>query len=207
MMNKVRLLVFFIVSILCLSYKCEISNSELDRILWSSSRKLTWKDFKGKAELLDDEQYNAMTYVFIDIEYELDSNYIEFYIPCLFNRDYSWSNSKNKELTSKYLLEHEQLHFDIAELIARKIRKEYSEYISYNLSDTYSQLQDVYDKFYKVELAELNQEYDRDTNHGKIRGRQLEWEKRIENELLRYKKYSDPKIRVQRISNVNEENN
>lgn len=191
------LLIFFILT--SATRSCKEKDTDEDRIQWSEDTKLTWKDFKAKPDNSYPE-YEAMTYVLIGIDYEEKEYSINFSIPSSFNRNLSWSKLKSKKQESLWLLEHEQLHFDIAELIARKIRKEYSEYKSYELTATYVDLQAIYDKYYKVELLSLNMTYDKETQHGKLRDKQKEWESKIEMELYKLRKYADTEVKVRRIT-------
>jgi len=181
--------------------QCERANSE-DRIVWDSDRKLTWKDFKGKPDK-NDTIYVARTFTQIYFEYEEKDHSIEFDIPCYFYRNLSWSKSKSKKQTSQWLLEHEQLHFDITELMARKVRKEFSEYKSRDLGTTYAELKAIYNKYDNDERLRINTAYDEETEHGTIRDKQKEWEKKIEKELFKLRKYADTKVKVRRITLIN----
>ncbi len=181
--------------------KCQKANSD-DIIVWKAGMNLTWKDFKGKPDK-NDTIYDARTFTQIYLEYEENDHSIEFDIPCYFYKNSSWSKSKSKRQESISLLKHEQLHFDITELMARRIRKEFSEYKSYNLSSTYYELKKLYDHFDNDERLRINTSYDEQTAHGTIIEKQKEWEKKIENELYKLRKYEDTKVKVRRITVVN----
>lgn len=197
-----RIIIFGIVLLTLLSIsKCEGVNNE-DRIVWDQSRKLTWKDFEGKPDK-NDTIYDARTFTQIYFEYEEKDYSIDFDIPCYFYRNSSWSKSKSKKQTSIWLLEHEQLHFDITELMARKIRKEFSEYKSYNTQETSKALREIYDKYSGKERLKMNTAYDEETEHGTIRDKQKEWKKKIEKELYKLRRFSDTEVKVRRITVMN----
>ena len=80
---------------------------------------------------------------------------------------------------------HEQSHFDIAELFARRFRK----IISDKSLDVKS-LQKYYERIYDDYKA-YQQDYETVTNHGRIRDKQLEYSQKIDKEI---KDLSDFKI-------------
>lgn len=78
------------------------------------------------------------------------------------------------------ILEHEQIHFDITELIARRLRKKIHLY-SKAMSPSSLQLE------YKSSLYSLNdiqEKYDSETDHGRLYKKQVEWKERIQKELI-----------------------
>lgn len=97
---------------------------ESNKIIWNQDKKLEWKDFTG---VLDPNLFgNALTSykieiipenVLVDAEDNIQ-NYENLTVVAKFYKDKSWATSRTDGL-----LAHEQLHFDIAELYARKIRK------------------------------------------------------------------------------------
>ncbi|MDP6909549.1 MAG: hypothetical protein QF371_08585, partial [Flavobacteriales bacterium] len=87
-------------------------------IEWQEERVLKWSDFKGKPNKLSKNE--ALTDSGIAISLTCDDEHSEVKVESFFNPYKSWS----KNHTSDYLLEHEQLHFDITELFARKLRKQ-----------------------------------------------------------------------------------
>jgi hypothetical protein len=91
-------------------------NDSQDLIEWNEYYSLTWEDFQGTP----DKQAigDAGTAVQIKAKPFYVKDQVQYDVEALFNRKKSWSRGK-----SESLLQHEQLHFDIAELYARKIRK------------------------------------------------------------------------------------
>jgi lipopolysaccharide export LptBFGC system permease protein LptF len=85
-------------------------------IPWSASRKLTWSDFTGNP---DPHTSNAaLTSSNINIEYGYDEKGFKYSITCNFDKNRSWVRIKNNEV-----LAHEQGHFDLAEINARRLNK------------------------------------------------------------------------------------
>src|SRR6187431_1107599 len=85
-----------------------------DTIYWSPCYKLKWDDFKGKPDT--PSKYGAVSNPVV--KYYLSANEDSFTIRviCFFIKSKSWSIFKNSDT----LLIHEQGHFDISELFARK---------------------------------------------------------------------------------------
>ncbi len=92
-------------------------------IEWNKSRKLKWTDFKGNPP--EDKFITiAETQCYIRyIESFYDNNNIpKFTLKCYFGKNQSWTIVSDLET-----LKHEQLHFDLWELVTRQIRKAFSD--------------------------------------------------------------------------------
>lgn len=163
-----------------------------DTIHWSSTRKLTWDDFKGEIDIKSN--YKALTYTTIVVKpLLLKEQIVEYKITCVFETELSWSKSKN----SNNLLKHEQLHFDIAELTTRKLRENCHNIDFLNLEDV---KQSVREFFYesKNDRTLINSMYDEETEHGTIADKQKEWEIKIAKELKVLEEYSSPRVVIRR---------
>jgi predicted secreted Zn-dependent protease len=77
-----------------------------------------------------------------------------------------------------HVLKHEQGHFDIAEIFARKLFRQMTEY-RYNNRTYKEDLTAIYDNIV-AEKAKMQGDYDRETNHSLNRYKQNEWLKKIE---------------------------
>ncbi|HNB82378.1 MAG TPA: hypothetical protein PLP14_09790, partial [Chitinophagaceae bacterium] len=154
-----------------------------DKILWSIERKLEWRDFKGKRDqkVIDKNHIStaasetgdssrsfseAAAYCSHTIEFSARSNNdsIVFEIRNLFNPMASWSQT-----TSTYILNHEQRHFDLAEVIARQLRKKLYDSISY--CSTKRQKEIVYEFLALDNTQQL--QYDSITRHSEISAQQI----------------------------------
>jgi len=162
-------------------------------ILWNSTRKLTWDDFQGAAD--STSKYKALTYVQIGLKSEQYNDSICVDVPTYFYKSLSWS----KSISNSSLLKHEQLHFDIAELMARKIRKEYSNYAFIDIKQGFKDLKDIYRKYYGTEFDRYNRNYDTETEHGTIAAKQKEWELKIAKELKALNAYSSTRVVIKRL--------
>ncbi|MBW2962857.1 DUF922 domain-containing protein [Mesonia aestuariivivens] len=76
------------------------------------------------------------------------------------------------------LLTHEQLHFDISELYARKMRKILSEFHPKTLNEAKLQLKRIHHKVERERIYFQNT-YDKETQHGTLTKQQQRWQKRV----------------------------
>jgi len=147
---------------------------EEEFIEWSSAKKLTWGDYLASPSSLSDAA--AITSTALGIEYHLRNNILSYKITCRFSKTRSWGKDK-----TNYILQHEQGHFDITEIFARKLAKEIKNY-KFN-PRTY---QEDLSKLYKKVMDEKEQyqnKYDAETDYSRNKEKQSEWLKRIEDEL------------------------
>lgn len=83
-------------------------------------------------------------------------------------------------MVDSVILSHEQLHFDIAELYARKFRKQLSE--TQFSTDIKAEVKELYQKVLK-ELYIYQNKYDRETNFSRDRKQQQYWNAMIADAL------------------------
>ena len=143
-------------------------------IEWNEFYKLSWDNFENTVS--DDTFGDAGTAVKIIAKPYFVGKRIEYNVLPLFDRKKSWVYEKDPDL-----LAHEQLHFDIAELYARKIRKKVAALQAENNKDL---------GYYNTEINklllesnEMDMQYDMETLHGGIKAKQMEWRKKIDKEL------------------------
>src|SRR5258707_8332834 len=115
---------------------------------------------------------------------ENDSTYT-YNVKAVFYRYTSWDKVKD---TTKYLLAHEQLNFDITELYARKMRKAFKG-LGYWTQSTANAYSAIKKKIYADHITRQN-DYDAKTTHGTIKKVQLEWANKIRAELEILKEFT-----------------
>ncbi|CAI2767896.1 hypothetical protein [Flavobacterium collinsii] len=156
------------------------NNDENDEILWSKSKKLVWEDFKGIPDTVGSIML-AETTSTIKFEYNVTNNVLTSYkIESIFIKSRSWTITNDMQL-----LAHEQLHFDITELYARKIRKAFD---SLRIRKNFNE--ENYSLIYNSNILkrnDLNKLYDSQVYGNNIR--QNQWIKRVKNEVLKLNKY------------------
>lgn len=161
-----------------------IISGEDHLIDWSASRKLTWDDFKGPADV--NSQMVALTSSTIKVEFSFNDKLFTHSIRCRFNKQKSWVTRKND-----YILNHEQGHFDITEIHARILKKELVEY-RFNGKTVNKDINNIYSDVMKRHVS-TQQEYDLETNHSIDSTKQKVWDNKIDSLLNRYKKWADYK--------------
>ena len=154
---------------------CFAQGKDEEMIEWDSSRQLTWSDYKGRPDSRSDAAASTTTY--LGIEYRMDEGGFSYKIQCRFSITRSWGRSK-----TDFILNHEQGHFDIAEIFARKLNQRMSQY-RFNQNTYKTDLKSIYDGITKEKETFQNQ-YDSETDHSRKKEQQLEWLKKIEKMLV-----------------------
>lgn len=152
-------------------------------IEWSAARRLSWADYKAKPDPQSDAA--ATTTSYLGISYNINPSGFSFKITCRFSKTRSWGVHK-----TDYILSHEQGHFDISEIFARKLNKRMSEY-RFNKRTYQKDLDAIYQEIIN-EKIEMQNQYDRETNHSINKEKQAEWLKNIRiklNELDNWSAY------------------
>lgn len=174
-----KIIIFFILTSCVFRSNAQVS----DTIYWTSNYKLKWNDFRGAIPDSVNE-YDAMT--FTQIRYKIvptEAGY-NFSVDCFFLKSFSWSKA-----ISNSLLFHEQRHFDIAEIFARKLRREFRNYKYSNWESLKADFKIMFAKIIK-ERDVYNKEYDAKTKHSKDKQIQKQWDQKIKNELFLLRKFS-----------------
>ncbi len=180
---------FFLFLIFCLSSNFLIAQSAnqnipkefgVDTILWNANTFLQYSDFKAKPF----GSFQGNTYAGIILDFKQDEKGIHLFTYTLFFCKHSFLKD-----SSKNLLNHEQLHFDITELYARKLRQLISQKDFQNEKSS----ADVIQKIYNAVTSDLNKEqdkYDKETVHGTNYAKQLTWINSIHEQLKQLENYS-----------------
>ena len=150
-------------------------------LAWNETKPLQWDDFYGKVN--DTSHFEAESFAEVTYSYRFKNSYdFDFNVKAIFNRKTSWIKDGYK---SEPLLKHEQVHFDIAELYARKLKPAFYRY-SYS-SNFEQEILDIFNQM-KTEYHQMQKQYDEETNHSTIAAKQKAWEIFIKDELDRVKK-------------------
>jgi hypothetical protein len=143
-------------------------------IEWSPIKKLTWNDYLASPSSTSDAA--AITSTALGMEYHLRNKVLTYTITCRFSKNNSWGRYK-----TEYILRHEQGHFDITELFARKLAKEIKEY-KFDPRKYQQELNRVYKKVME-EKEDYQEKYDKETDFSRNKEKQIEWLKKIKGEL------------------------
>jgi hypothetical protein len=169
---------FVFLCLLCLSSYAQ----KCDSIIWSSHRQLKWRDFKGYPDRTS--LANAVTEPHIYFHYSAISNLASFRFSCTFSTCNSWA----KSAVPHSLLEHEQLHFDLAEYHKRLLVKQIinQRFTSVNLREKVTEIWNLVGKLNK----ETSALYDMETNHSLNEESQKAWSKKVRKLLKELDEYN-----------------
>jgi hypothetical protein len=151
-----------------------------NEIVHNTERPLTIADFKGPPDALS--KALAATSSGFMLQYEMKGDYsgntanVEL-VP-YFEIQKSWMKPGGK---TAYVLQHEQLHFDITAIKAYELAaaiKNYTFTVA-NFKEEMASLQKQYSK----EMELMQAQYDEETSHGVFKGKQNLWQARIKAEL------------------------
>lgn len=171
-----------------------------EAIEWSPERRLTKGEFRGRVPA--NAQNASLSWINIDAAWECEAGALVASARAAFDPSRSWWRNaqgsvwgRARERTSSsqaqqearqsavqrdvQLLEHEQIHFDIAEVIVRKIRAGFAGFrnacAEAGGTDPIQPMIARADR----ELQEEQQRYDRETAHGVNARAQEQWKRRI----------------------------
>ncbi len=173
---------FFLIVIVAMPAFSFSQNSDEELMEWTSSRQLTWNDYKGNPDPNSDAAASTTTY--LGIEYKMDEKGLAWNIQCRFSKSRSWGRNK-----TDFILRHEQGHFDIAEIFARKLNKKMTEY-QFDKTTSKSDLKNIYSGV-TAEKETFQDLYDKETDHSRKKEIQEEWLKKIVRMLNELKDYSN----------------
>lgn len=171
---------YFFSIVFLIFFLSENNAQQADKVFWKENDSLTWNDFKADA---GSERYGgAMSFCgfqYISCKKERKKDKQKYQVSAYFKRSASWVRVKED-----YILRHERLHFDIAELFARKLRKAFSEI---DVAPENSKAE-IYDDIFK-EYAEIQSLYDKETIHGTEEEINDQWVSKIKAQLKELENY------------------
>jgi hypothetical protein len=151
-----------------------IKNEDEEFIPWAFNRRLSWEDFL--CEPKENSDAVASTSTSLGIAYQLEHGQLTYSITCNFSRHKSWGLLK-----TDYILAHEQGHFDITEIYARKLFKALQEY-QFNRKTYRKDVNDIYRAIVQ-EKEDMQAVYDGESDHSRNRKMQYEWLQKIDQML------------------------
>jgi hypothetical protein len=156
------------------SFTKPVKEETTETIPWSARRILSWNDFQGAPRRNTDAV--ASTSTSLGIAYQLRNGELTYEVTCTFSKPKSWGSTR-----TPYILAHEQAHFDITELFARKLNQRLQEY-QFNKKSYRQDLNAIYQSVV-AEKEAMQQAYDGETDHSRRKRIQYEWLDRIEKML------------------------
>lgn len=144
---------------------------EDEKIPWSADRRLSWEDFKGVPNPADDFVASTNSGISFSFSYKESKGHKELTYQVLSNfyPDLSW---RLPDMDSEYILQHEQTHFDISELFARKLRKSLAE-----IEDEPNFQELAKERYHQMESErrEMQLQYDQESDHSNSKEDEFRW--------------------------------
>ena len=188
-MKKFILSVFVLSFGVCImSFQTADTTNDKDAVQWGT--KLKWDDFKAEVDATK-KDLNAFSYIMYSYNQKIAGDSLRFVIKNAFFRKYSWVKTDSKNAQQ---LNFQQGYFDISEINARRMRQNISTNPIYKNSAN-KQIGAVYSQTIKDRAKEQGQ-YQAQTEYGKNKVQQAEWDKKIKDLLKSLEKYSSQTVAI-----------
>jgi len=152
-----------------------------ETIPWMQDRLLRWDDFKSNPKRNSDAV--ASTSTSLGLSYKVTDDVLTFEIVCTFSKTKSWGLLK-----TDYILAHEQGHFDITEVYARKLHAGLTAY-TFNPKTYQKDINRIYEKAV-AEKEHLQKLYDSQSDHSRNKNVQANWAQIIQTLLTETEPYA-----------------
>lgn len=162
------------------------SQAQQKKITWSETP-LTWQDFEGDPDSKSDYSANVNSGISYTWTFSTETGepVLVYEVSSSFYPELSWKKQTIND--PDYLLKHEQTHFDISELHARKLRKALENYqVGRNVRQD---LKKIYQKIER-ERVKMQQQFDFETSHSENRDAELKWREFVSKELQNLQEYA-----------------
>jgi len=155
---------------------------EKRKIEWADIDRLSWQNFEAAPDYNIDFSANTNSGMSYSWNYSTRSGKPELAheVKSNFYLDLSWVKDVNNPA---YLLAHEQLHFDITELHARKLRKRLAEY---EIGRRIRQDLKILYNITEAERVAMQNRFDKETSHSENKEAESRWRKFVASKLADY---------------------
>jgi hypothetical protein len=153
-----------------------------ESIVWSAERRLSWDDFAGRPDISSEAA--AMTVYLLSYDGTCRDNLYDGRVFSAFLPDQSWVKTSvllARAEVNRHALAHEQTHFDLSEVSARRMRRALGTLVD-PCSRSDEEMQAIVDPFIKEDFARQRR-YDAETLNGSNSAWQRDWEMRVDREL------------------------
>ena len=159
-----------------------------DAIVWASRRLLTWADFKGKPP--DDAGVVAARTAYSIIDgVRCSGAKFEYRVVAAFRPNDSWVRHAvlRTPSDSARALRHEQTHFDLSEVHARRLRRHFAELMApCKMSE--DELSSAANRMEREERAAQSL-YDAETDNVRNANQQARWDREVDAQLVALAKF------------------
>lgn len=155
-------------------------------ILWNQNHGLDWGDFKGEPTQNSNVVATTASGLTFNFTARTTENRLVDFTAIIEARFYPEKSWCKKEYIDNIILAHEQLHFDITELHARKLRKQIDKAnFSVNIKKEISKLHANINK----QLKAFQNKYDSESDFSRNVETQKKWQIFVKQELNKLYKY------------------
>ena len=163
-----------------------------DKIYWTSDVQLTWKDFKKEVPKTSKSKNHG--FVGIDIDNgQKDDNTLQVTVHAYFLK--SGSSKPDEAGQTDEALHHEQYRFNLAEVYARKIKKQISD-STFKTAGKFYVVASKITKQASKDCSDAQHRYDDETKNGAIDTAQSRWDKYIDGQMQKYSAYDESSMDV-----------
>ncbi|MEO7264762.1 MAG: hypothetical protein ABIW38_07605 [Ferruginibacter sp.] len=155
-------------------------------VKWDANNKISWDNFVVKDTI---DRYAAESNTFFKANFYLKNDSVFCQVITYLNADRSW-RKPSLQTDGEYAINHEQIHFDITEIFARRIRKE----LILNAANE-PKVEKIYFDNAKA-CREFQELYDNETRHSLDKRNQERWNKHVRLLLLSLDNYKEQAIYV-----------
>ena len=162
--------------------------SRNDAVPWSATRRLSWDDFRGVPPASEPDRAAETAYSLFHA-LGCRGKTFEFRVVAAVLPRQSWVRPTilaNPTQNSR-TLRHEQTHFDLTEVYARRMRRYFSELANPCLK-TEPELAAQSDRLVREE-ASAQRRYDEETSHGRIAQRQASWDADVARQVASLERF------------------
>ena len=173
--------------ILCHTFYVVAQDTPENEVSWEENKDLNWQDFKGTPEVKSN--FSAVSATYIETTHGCNGEgKFAYSVRAAFVKNQSWTRDHHSE----GLLGHEQLHFDLTEYFARKMRQELAQ-IPNPCDQSLEKIKTIIDSLY-TQMEDAHELYDIYTQHGLDHEQQHAWDDYIAIKLEKLKDYQNPQI-------------
>ena len=159
-------------------------------MVWQNNRKLTWNDYQGKPQHNRFAAASTVYSMYRHIYKDPNGNITASIKACFYPKD-SWKG----HYIDDALLAHEQKHFDIVELYARKLRKQLMQINVRSEEDAQQKLDSLY-KIIDADMDAYQDKYDEETNYSMAHDEQVAWIKAIDAAIEKLSTYQNTEVKL-----------
>jgi len=163
--------------------------SRREAVQWSASRPLTWDDFQAVPPTGDPERVAETAYTVLHA-INCRGKIFQSRVVAAFLPRQSWVRPSVRANPSQSVrsLSHEQTHFNLTEVYARRIRRYFAELTDPCLKSE-REIEAQADQLIREESA-AQRRYDDETSHGRIGAKQSEWDTETVRQIANLQRYA-----------------